>query len=185
VLNPYWNIPASIINEELLPKLKKDPSYLEKNHMEVVSNKHLIDASKINWNKYVNNFPYEIRQKPGDDNAVGKIKFLFPNNFSIYIHDTPHKNLFNKKSRLYSDGCIRVENPVTLAEYILPSTTTFTATKIKQILDSNIETNIDIKPSFPVYITYCTAWVDTDGNLNFRNDIYNLDNELEKEIFSN
>ena len=185
VLNPYWNIPASIINEELLPKLKKDPNYLEKNHMEVVSNKHLIDASKINWNKYVNTFPYEIRQKPGDDNAVGKIKFLFPNNFSIYIHDTPHKNLFNKKSRLYSDGCIRVENPVTLAEYILPSTTTFTTSKIKQILESNIETKIDIKPSFPVYITYFTAWVDTDGNLNFRNDIYNLDNELEKEIFSN
>lgn len=183
VLNPYWNIPNSIINEEILPKLKKNSSYLDHNNMEVVAGKKVIDASKIDWNKYTKNIPYQIRQKPGIDNDLGKMKFLFPNNFDIYLHDTPSKELFNQSHRDFSHGCIRVENPKKLALYLLQNNTIWNEEKVNQTLETNTETEISVRPKMPVYIVYFTAWVDSKNNLNFRNDIYNLDEQLAKNIF--
>ena len=184
VLNPYWNVPNSIINEEILPKLKRNTSYLSKNNMEVLSGEKVVKASSINWKKYKKNIPFLIRQKPGKDNALGKMKFLFPNNFSIYLHDTPSKNLFNSSKRDFSHGCIRVENPMKLALYFLKNNKEWNQTKIDSIIETNKEYEIPIKPTVPVYIAYFTTWVDDDGNLNFRNDIYDLDAALAKEIFA-
>lgn len=184
ILNPYWNIPNSIINEEILPKLKRNSNYLSKNNMEVVSSSGKpIDASTINWNKYTENIPYLIRQKPGNENSLGKMKFLFPNNFNIYLHDTPAKELFNQRHRDFSHGCIRVENPKKLALYLLQKNTNWNGEKIDKVLETITETGIAIKPKMPVYIVYFTAWVDDKNNLNFRNDIYNLDEQLAKNIF--
>ncbi|MFM9989198.1 murein L,D-transpeptidase [Flavobacterium sp.] len=185
ILNPYWNIPNSIINKEILPHLKRNANYLSRNNMEVVSNTgKVINASTINWHKYSKNVPFIIRQKPGDNNSLGKMKFLFPNSFSIYLHDTPSKELFNQNKRDFSHGCIRVENPKKLAFYLLKNDKNWSQEKVDEVLKTKKETGIPVKPNMPVYIAYFTAWVDSNGNLNFRKDIYNLDDELAKEIFA-
>lgn len=184
ILNPYWNVPNSIINDEILPKLKSNPNYLSRNDMEVVSNEgKTIDTKTINWNKYAKNVPFIIRQKPGNDNSLGKMKLLFPNNFNIYLHDTPSKELFDRNKRDFSHGCIRVEDPKKLVMYLLKNDKTWNQDNVDKVLETNKETGIAIQPNMPVYITYFTAWVDSYGNLNFRDDIYNLDDELAKEIF--
>ena len=183
ILNPYWNIPNSIINEEILPKLQQNKNYLESNNMEVLSGDKVIDATKIDWSKYTKNIPFLIRQKPGLENALGKMKFLFPNNFNIYLHDTPAKELFNQGRRDFSHGCIRVENPKKLALYLLEKNRGWNADKVDQVLKTTQETGIAIKPKMPVYIVYFTAWVDSNNQLNFRNDIYNLDEQLGKVLF--
>ena len=184
ILNPYWNVPNSIINHEILPKLKRNSNYLSRNNMQVVAGGKVINPKSINWRKYSKNIPYEIRQKPGNDNSLGKMKFLFPNSFSIYLHDTPSKELFDRNKRDFSHGCIRVENPKKLAMYLLRKDKNWNEQKVDKILETNTETGIEVNPTIPVYITYFTAWVDTNGNLNFRDDIYNLDEELAKEIFA-
>ncbi len=182
ILNPYWNIPKSIANNEILPKLKRNRNYLSRNNMEVVSGGKVINPNKINWRKY-SKIPYEIRQKPGNDNSLGKMKFMFPNSYSIYLHDTPAKELFDNNKRDFSHGCIRVENPQNLAMHLLKNDKNWSKEKVDNVLKTNSNTEIIINPKIPVYITYFTAWVDINGNLNFRNDIYNLDDDLAKEIF--
>jgi L,D-transpeptidase YcbB len=184
VINPYWNVPNSIINEEILPKLQYNQNYLSRNNMEVVSGGKVINDSGINWHKYSKNIPFKIRQKPGDENSLGKIKFIFPNSFNIYLHDTPSKELFSQSKRNFSHGCIRVENPKKLALYLLRNNKIWNQKRLDKALKTNREIEIKIEPRIPVYIVYFTAWVDVNGNLNFRNDIYNLDNELAKEIFA-
>ena len=184
VLNPYWNIPESIIMDEILPKLKENSNYLSKNNMEVVSGEEVLDASEIDWDKYTERVPFQIRQKPGKDNSLGKMKFLFPNNYNIYLHDTPAKDLFTSRKRDFSHGCIRVENPKKLALYLLRNNKAWSPEKVDAVLETDENKEIAIQPKLPVYIVYFTAWVDNNGNLNFRNDIYDLDRQLEKEIFA-
>ena len=183
ILNPYWNIPNSIINNEIIPHIKSNPNYLAKNNMEVLSGNKVVNPATINWDKYKGNVPFTIRQKPGPDNALGKMKFLFPNNFNIYLHDTPSKGLFNSSKRAFSHGCIRVEDPKKLLMYLLRIDEKWNQERIDGILKTDKEYGIQIKPSVPVYIVYFTSWVDSAGQLNFRNDIYNLDNQLSDEIF--
>jgi murein L,D-transpeptidase YcbB/YkuD len=183
VLNPYWNIPNSIIRDEIVPHIKENSNYLASNNMEVLSGDKVIDPSTINWNKYKKEVPFTIRQKPGLDNALGKIKFLFPNNFNIYLHDTPSKGLFNESKRAFSHGCIRVENPKKLLLYLLRKEESWNQEKIDTILKTDNEYDIQVKPTIPVYIVYFTSWVDIRGQLNFRNDIYNLDEQLANEFF--
>ncbi len=185
VLNPSWGIPMSIANKEILPKLKNNPNYLEANNMEAYAGNELIDANNINWNQYENAVPFEFRQKPGMDNSLGKIKFLFPNNYNIYLHDTPAKGLFGDTKRAFSHGCIRVENPKKLALHLLKNQPNWTEQKVDEVLETNTETGIKVNPFIPVYIAYFTAWVDVNGQLNFRNDLYNLDSKLSKEVFGN
>jgi L,D-transpeptidase YcbB len=162
VLNPYWGIPPRIAREEIAPKVKRNPNYLSNNNMEVVDGNY--------------------RQKPGVNNALGKMKFLFPNNYSIYLHDTPSKSLFEENARAFSHGCIRVSDPKRLAFHLLKNSE-WTQNKINAILESNTNTNLTVKPSVPVYIAYFTAWVDNKGQMNFRKDIYDLDNKLSSEVF--
>jgi len=183
VLNPYWNIPNSIIMGEIIPNIKKNPNYLENNNMEVLSGDKVVNASNIDWDKYKKTVPYIVRQKPGKGNALGRMKFLFPNNFNIYLHDTPSKGLFNESERAFSHGCIRVENPNKLLLHFLRNDKTWNQEKIDAVLETDKEYGIIIKPTIPVYIVYFTSWVDINGQLNFRDDIYNLDNQLANEIF--
>lgn len=163
VLNPYWGIPASIVKNEILPKIRRNPNYLARNNMEVVNGYY--------------------RQKPGKNNALGKMKFLFPNHYNIYLHDTPSKSLFGATNRAFSHGCIRVQNPKKLVVYLLRKDSNWNEEKVNNILKTDNETIIRISPTVPVYIAYFTAWVDNTGQLNFRNDLYHLDEKLSKEIF--
>jgi L,D-transpeptidase YcbB len=185
ILNPYWGVPTSIVKKEILPKLKRNSNYLAQNNMEAFAGKEVINPNKINWNKFKENVPFDFRQKPGKDNALGKMKFMFPNNYHIYLHDTPSKGHFGDSKRAFSHGCIRVENPKKLAMYLLKNQPLWNEQKIDEVLTTETQTGIKVKPFIPVYIAYFTSWVDVNGQLNFRNDIYNLDSKLSKEVFGN
>lgn len=175
-LNPYWNIPPRIAEKDILPKILKDPHYLEEMNIKVVQHKKSevinIDASKIDWNEaYKNGFAYEFRQEPGKNNALGLVKFDFPNEYDVYMHDTPAKDLFNQDNRIFSSGCIRLEKPFALLSYLLNGNPEWDLHHVAEVLQSGKLTAIKIKP-LPVYIIYATAWVDRDGILNFRRDPY-------------
>jgi murein L,D-transpeptidase YcbB/YkuD len=168
VFSPYWNIPRSIVSGEILPAMKSDPNYLKKHHMEVVGKNDSLP---------------DIRQLPGADNALGKVKFLFPNTYDIYLHDTPNKDLFEKNTRAVSHGCIRVANAPKLAQYLLQGQSEWTPEKINAAMNSQKEQTVKITNPVPVHITYYTAWVDSQGKLNFRNDIYGLDEATSRKMF--
>jgi L,D-transpeptidase YcbB len=163
VLNPYWGIPKSIVKNEILPHIQRNPNYLADNNIEIIDGNY--------------------RQKPGKNNALGKMKFMFPNNYHIYLHDTPSKGLFEETNRAFSHGCIRVENPKRLAYYLLRNNSKWNIERIDKTLETDNQVGIRIDHTVPVYIAYFTAWVDEKGQLNFRNDLYNLDKKLEAEIF--
>jgi len=171
VFSPYWNVPSSIVKKEILPEIEKDPSYLEKQQMEVTGK----DAEGLP----------EIRQKPGSKNSLGKVKFLFPNSFDIYFHDTPAKDLFNRDRRAYSHGCIRLSEPEKMANYLLRNEPGWTPEKINAAMNSGDQKFVKLKDPIPVFITYYTAWVDEGGALNFREDIYNHDQHLAGKMFGN
>lgn len=171
VFSPYWNVPYNIVEKEILPSIEKDPNYLEKNEMEKVG-------------EPVDGIP-TIRQLPGPKNSLGKVKFLFPNSFDIYFHDTPSKGLFTKDKRAYSHGCIRLSDPVKMANYLLRNQPEWTPEKIDEAMNSGEEQFVKVKHSVPVLITYNTAWVDENGVLNFRDDIYGHDAALAQKMFTN
>ncbi len=185
VFSPYWVPPPSILNNEILPALKKDANYLNKENMEAVdpSTKKVVDVSNINWDKY-SKIPYIIRQKPGNSNSLGWVKFIFPNEHNIYFHDTPSRYLFDKETRGFSHGCIRVAEPKRFATYLLRNDTTFTDKKIDSLYYLGRETYVKLQTKLPVYIVYFTASVDTDGLLHFSRDIYGHDAKLEKTLFT-
>lgn len=182
VFNPYWNIPRSIIVKEILPAVKANKNYLVNHNMEVTDNGgKVIPSASVNWNKYTgNNFPYSIRQQPGDDNALGRIKFLFPNSFDIYLHDTPAKSLFGESKRAFSHGCIRVEDARGLAEFLLDNENDWTGEEIEKMMAGNKEQYVKLKNNIPVFIAYFTAWVDREGQINFRDDVYGYDEKLKE-----
>lgn len=183
VFSPYWNVPQSIIANELLPKLKKDAHYLNKKNMEVVKNNEVINSGNINWNLYTKGVPFVIREKPGKRNSLGLVKFLFPNSYSIYMHDTPSKGLFENDSRAFSHGCIRLAEPLKLATYLLKSDSSITQEMMIKWMNAGKEKYVKVKPAIPVFIVYFTSWVNHKGQLNFRKDIYGLDKKLSQEIF--
>lgn len=183
VLAPYWNIPQSIIRSEILPSVKRNAGYLDRKNMEVVVGGTVVPSRSISWNKYSKGVPFTIRQKPGAGNALGRVKFLFPNAYSIYFHDTPSKGGFKEDQRAFSHGCIRLSEPLKLAEHLLRNDTTWTPQRIEKAADGKTETIVRVKPSVPVIIGYFTAWVDDAGRLNFRDDIYGHDERLARELF--
>lgn len=169
VFSPYWKVPVKIIKTEILPGIRKDPAYLAKHNMERTGGS---DSMPV------------IRQKPGAANSLGKVKFLFPNNFDIYLHDTPNRNLFSASSRSFSHGCIRLGEPKKLAAYLLRNDTTWTNYRIDTAMNNTKETWVTLPKSVPVAIAYFTAWVDRKGVLNFRKDIYNHDEKLAAKLFA-
>ena len=168
VFCPYWNVPPSIVIHEILPDMEKHPGYLAKENMEITGNEDGIPV---------------IRQRPGGKNALGRVKFLFPNSFNIYLHDTPAKSLFEKDKRAYSHGCIRLKEPEKFANYVLRNQSEWTPEKISEAMNSGNEKYVKVKDPIPVVITYYTAWVDDNGRLNFREDIYGHDERLTEKMF--
>ncbi|RTY96025.1 murein L,D-transpeptidase [Flavobacterium sp. GT3R68] len=163
VFSPYWNVPTTILKKEILPGIDENPNYLEEHEME--------------W------FEGNVRQRPGPQNSLGKVKFLFPNSNNIYLHDTPSKNLFNSEDRAFSHGCIRVQKPAELAKIILKDDKNWTREKIDEAMDAGVESWYTLKNKIPVYIGYFTAWVDDRGAVHFYQDIYERDPELASLIF--
>lgn len=162
--SPFWNVPTSILEEEIKPALEKDPDYLEKHNME--------------WHEE------RVRQKPGDDNALGKVKFMFPNQNNIYLHDTPAKSLFNRDDRAFSHGCVRVEKARELALAITSDDGGWSASRVDAAMNAGEETSYVLKKKIPVYIAYFTAWADENGNVSFYNDIYERDTRLARLLYT-
>jgi len=181
VLNPYWRIPASIIRHETIPKLQRNPGYANKSHIEIHTgySEHSprINPYKVNWHKYGKHLPpYKFMQSPGKRNALGKVKFLFPNQYSVYMHDTPEKALFARDIRAYSHGCIRLHRPVDMLKVfsqIDPQSVNYE--KSLKILESNKNTPLRLSRSTPIDVIYLTAWADENGTAQFREDIYGYD----------
>jgi len=186
VFNPPWNIPPKKVMEDILPKLKEDPEYLEKNNIKVFENwqegSREINPENLSWDKlYSGDFSYKFQQEPGPFNEMGLIKFMFPNDYLVYIHDTPHRHLFGYQKRAFSSGCIRIERPVVLAEYCLKKNG-WGLVKIIEVLESGQKLQVNLAEPIPVFIVYWTSWVSEEETINFREDIYQKDiTKIQKE----
>ena len=180
ILNPDWNIPPDILKKEIIPEIKKNPDYLNKNNMKVVSVEGAeIENSSLIWDKVDSEtFPYMIQQKAGPENALGRIEFSFPNKYFVYIHDTPFKNLFSQNSRALSHGCIRINKAFELAAYILKNQPEWDSVAIQKVIDQGATRIISLHNPIPVHILYLTAWADNDGTAYFGKDIYHRDSVL-------
>jgi murein L,D-transpeptidase YcbB/YkuD len=164
VFAPYWNVPSSIQRKEIEPAIRRNRRYLSSKNMERVSNG-------------------KIRQRPGPWNALGQVKFLFPNSYSIYLHDTPTKDLFEETKRSFSHGCIRVKNPQDIASFLLKDQTEWTSDSIDIAMNASEELTVKVQRPVQIFITYFTAWVDREGNLQLREDIYGHDKKLANVLF--
>lgn len=178
---PYWNVPFSIATKEMLPKIKKNVGYLDANNLQVLNGKgDIVDPNTINWSALsTSKFPYRIRQSTGCDNALGVLKFDLNSPFSIYLHDTNRRDLFGKKDRFMSHGCVRVEKPMELANYLLSNgLDSVTMSKLNQCLKDEKPTTFKLKKDFPVLILYMMADIDPNGNLRFYRDVYDIEEEM-------
>jgi len=164
IFSPYWNVPQSIIKNEIMPAIKRNPNYLANKNMEQIGS--------------------YIRQKPGPGNALGKVKFIFPNSFNMYFHDTPAKSLFGQDKRAFSHGCVRLSEPQKMAEWLLRNDQDWPKERIVKAMNQTHETSVKLKEAIPVFIIYYTAWVDEAGQLNFRDDVYQHDKELTGKMFT-
>jgi murein L,D-transpeptidase YcbB/YkuD len=176
VFSPYWNVPTDIAQGETLPEVLKDPGFLERSNMEVVDTSGTpIDPSSIDL---ADPSKYRFRQRPGAHNSLGLVKFMFPNQFNVYLHDTPADSLFARASRSFSHGCVRLENPTALAEYVLRHQPEWTREKIQEAMNAAEERTVKLRAAIPVYLGYWTARVSADGVLQFRRDVYGIDGRL-------
>lgn len=184
VFNPYWNVPESIARDEIVPKARADRSFLVENDYEIVSswseNADVLNPMTADLGR-VESGSYRIRQKPGSQNALGRIKFMFPNQFDIYLHDTPADYLFERSERAYSHGCIRVEKPIELAQFVF-SGDQADRDRIEQKITGREQQSESLTNPLPVYILYWTAFVDENGHVNFREDIYGNDETLSRAL---
>lgn len=169
VFSPYWNVPQSIVRNEIAPAIKRNSNYLARNNMEVTGSSGGLPV---------------VRQKPGRGNALGKVKFIFPNKYNIYFHDTPSKGLFSQQQRAFSHGCIRLHEPFNLAAYLLRNKPEWTASKITSAMNQSTEKWLQLDQPVPVFITYFTCWVDGEGLLHFADDVYGHDKTLADHLFN-
>ena len=177
VFSPYWNLPTSIVRNEVMPAVRKNPNYIAQKNMEVVtySGKH-IDPATVNWSG--KSIPYMIRQLPGAHNSLGLVKFMFPNEHSVYIHDTPARSLFTREDRALSHGCIRIQDPATFAGVLLKDDKSWTSEKIYSAMHQSHEQIVNLDRKIPVVLLYLTFWADSKGQGHFRQDIYDRDGEV-------
>jgi murein L,D-transpeptidase YcbB/YkuD len=179
VFNPYWTVPYRIAVKDLLPKQLEDPAYFSNQKIDVFQiidgEKVLVDPENIDWTQYSQRyFPFLLRQQPGPLNALGRLKFRSPNRFDVYLHDTPSRSLFQKPVRTFSSGCIRLEDPNRLAALVMG---TEKATILEKI-DNNETMEEPVKTTLPIYVVYLTAWMDENGTVHFRDDVYGRDRIL-------
>jgi murein L,D-transpeptidase YcbB/YkuD len=189
VLNPYWHVPSTIAVEDKLPAIRSDPGYLNRQQFEVFrgwrADAQPLDPASIAWDSVsARTFPYRLRQKPGPYNALGRVKFMFPNPHSVYLHDTPTRGLFAQAERSFSSGCIRLERPQALAQYLLADHPQWSAERLASVFEqaSGPEQTVVLPTPIPVHLQYWTAWTDADGTVHFRNDIYRRDAALREAL---
>jgi len=180
VLNPYWHVPSNIATTELLPKLKRDPSYLARYKLRVFPSSRLdaqeVDPATVDWSTITAaHFPFLLRQDPGPRNALGRIKFMFLNKYHVYLHDTPARPLFEETQRDFSHGCIRIQHPIELAAYLLRNDPRWDRDALLAALDDAEDRTVPLPEPMPIHLLYWTAWADADGTIQFRRDIHDRD----------
>ena len=187
VLNPTWTVPRSIIRREFLPEMQKDVTFFEKNNMLLLRGGRKVDPLTIDWATETRESVSDMTviQRPGKGNALGNVKFMFPNGYNIYLHDTPSKHLFARDSRAFSHGCVRVERPFALAWLLLSEQTEDPGRMIEDTLAHGKETNVPLDRPIPINLMYLTSWVDEAGILNFREDVYKRDEILARALRAN
>lgn len=180
VFNPYWNVPRSIAGNEMLPKLWNDPSYLDRTGYQVFNRRgRQVASSSVDWWSYTGRtMPYDIRQPPGRRNALGAVKFMFPNKHAIYMHDTPAKNLFDRLTRAYSHGCVRVQTPRKFAQIVLG----WNKARVDAAISSGENRKVSLSQNIPVYLTYFTAWPDESGAMKYYEDVYGRDRAMVRAL---
>lgn len=188
-LNPYWKLPPGIIRKEVIPAMVKNPNYIKEHGLEAhetwEENSSIVSLKSINWSEYLNpksKFPYRLMQPPGPKNALGKIKFKFPNKFSVYLHDTPTKHLFKKKRRAFSHGCIRLSQPFSLLKSLAKNEPYMGVDTVNAVLSTKQKKEINITRDLPIHLVYLTTWIDSNGQLMFADDIYEYDKHQKRVI---
>ena len=182
--NPTWTVPPGILSKDIFPRLQRDPGYLAEKNMDVVDrNGKKVDPATIDFSKYTGrNFPYQLVQRPGPTNALGRVKFIFPNHHFVFLHDTPSKSLFGRTERAFSSGCIRVENPFELAELLLGDPAQWNQETMMALLDSEKPKTVFLKEPMTVMLLYGTVGVLDEGVVRFYNDIYKRDARVLKAL---
>jgi len=180
VLNPTWTIPPTILHEDILPVVVRHPGYLKQRHIEVIDRQgRRIDASTIDWVRYLHQpFPYALRRQAGPGNPLGRIKFVFPNRHAVYLHDTPHTSIFNRKVRTSSSGCVRVQHPYRLAELLLNDPEHWSRRQIREAVTMGKTRWLKLPRPVPVIIMYWTVRMDSHDIVHFREDIYGRDQAI-------
>jgi murein L,D-transpeptidase YcbB/YkuD len=183
VLNPYWQVPRDIAVQDLLPRVKRDPSYLAQQKLRLFRGwdpeAREVDPATVNWSAITpDEFPFRLRQDPGPINALGHIKFMFPNKFNVYLHDTPARPLFEETRRDFSHGCIRIQQPIELAVYLLRQDPRWDRGELLRALDEAVDRTVPLPEPIPIHMLYWTAWADEDHTIQFRRDIYDQDAPL-------
>ncbi|NIP30265.1 MAG: L,D-transpeptidase family protein, partial [Candidatus Dadabacteria bacterium] len=174
VVNPFWNIPDTILTEEFLPNLKEDPNYLNDSNIKIIGSEETIDISQFDWENFDSEqWVYKLRQDPGPSNPLGRLKFMFPNKFNVYLHDTPFKKFFDRTYRSLSHGCVRVEKPLELVDFVLKKDKKLKKEDIEKYIDSNKVRKLELTESVPVHLLYFTVWADSKNVVYFPRDIYN------------
>jgi L,D-transpeptidase YcbB len=186
VFNPTWTVPPTILTKDYLPALKRDPDYAERKGLKVIDRAgRVIDPGQVDWSRYSpNHSPYMLRQDAGPRNALGRVKFIFPNDHAIFLHDTPNQKLFDKNERAFSSGCIRVENAMDLAYLLLNNEGSWNRKAIDRVIELGKTRTVFLQEPIPVLLLYWTAWVDSDGPVNFRHDLYDRDKLVQKGLGS-
>lgn len=187
VLAPYWHVPPGIARRDLLPEIREDPDYVGERNMVLLdaSRNRTIDPHSIDWAEITDsefNRRYRLRQDPGPSNALGNVKFMFPNSHNVYMHDTPSQQLFAANVRAFSSGCIRVQGALGLAVYLLRDNSEWTPDRIREVVERGVERSVSLPSNYQVHVRYATAWVDVHGVLQLRDDVYDRDPALRRTL---
>lgn len=178
VVNPYWNVPSSIIRGEIAPAVMRNPGYIDSQNMDLLYNGSAVSPWQVNWSQVSpSNFPFRVRQRPGPGNALGQIKFLFPNKHDVYLHDTPSKGLFSRSLRAFSHGCVRVENPMEFADALMANEANISRASLEAMFGPS-ERWVNPQAQIPVHLTYFTLHVDADGTIRNFGDVYGHNENL-------
>jgi murein L,D-transpeptidase YcbB/YkuD len=187
VFSPFWQVPPGIAGRDILPRIRKDADYLSRERIRVFlgwgPEAVDVDPASVDWNQIEpRTLPYRFRQDPGPSNPLGGVKFMFPNRFNVYLHDTPSKELFDEVARAFSSGCIRVEKAAALASYLLRNDSSWTPEEIHKAMGAGWDQTVSLPEPIVVHLRYWTAWVDRDGAVHFRDDIYQHDKRMDKAL---
>ena len=186
VFNPTWTVPPTILAQDYLPILKQDPSYVQRKGLKVIDRTgRAVEPRQVDWSHYSSSYsPYLLRQAPGPKNALGRVKFIFPNDHAVFLHDTPNQKLFDRSERAFSSGCIRVENALDLAGLLLNDEGQWNRKAIDRVIESGRTRTVYLHEPVPVLLLYWTAWVGPDGQVNFGHDLYDRDRLVQKGLAS-